>query len=170
MSSKKPCLPARRPNIVILLPSFPHDLSSCLHGLKDTADYKVYSLKHPFSEDTSFPDPNVDSLGIFGVSKDLLEGFITKYTPNVTWIHSFSAGVDTIMCDTLRARDDILVTNAKGAFSESLAEFALFGMMYFAKKLPLTLGPFLNPFFLMIISSSFFLLLSLHSTFAHTML
>jgi phosphoglycerate dehydrogenase-like enzyme len=33
-----------------------------------------------------------------------------------------------------------LLTNAKGAFSESLAEFALFGIMYFAKRLPHTLS------------------------------
>jgi phosphoglycerate dehydrogenase-like enzyme len=51
------------------------------------------------------------------------------------WIHSMSAGVEQILFPEL-VNSDIPLTNARGVFKRSLAEFALLGMLYFAKSVP----------------------------------
>lgn len=53
----------------------------------------------------------------------------------IRWIHSTMAGVDWVLNDILK-KSDIILTNAKGAFSYSLAEYILFGILYFQKKTP----------------------------------
>ncbi len=50
------------------------------------------------------------------------------------WLHSLSAGVDHLSATRLRG-SGIPVTNAKGAFSKSLGEYAVAGMLFFAKDL-----------------------------------
>ena len=45
------------------------------------------------------------------------------------------AGIDAITKEpTFRDADHITLTNAKGAYSESLAEFILLGVLYHTKK------------------------------------
>lgn len=51
----------------------------------------------------------------------------------IQWIHSFSSGVEAYMTAEL-ATSPILMTNAKGLFSNTLAEFALTAMLHFAKR------------------------------------
>lgn len=53
----------------------------------------------------------------------------------VKWVHSKSAGVENILFPELVERD-IILTNSQGVYARSLAEFALTGMLYFAKDLP----------------------------------
>ncbi|GBG33341.1 D-3-phosphoglycerate dehydrogenase [Hondaea fermentalgiana] len=59
---------------------------------------------------------------------------------NVKWIHSFSAGVDhmaDLLAGTLsKSRTDIAVSNGRGAFSSSLAEYIILGCLHFNKKVP----------------------------------
>jgi phosphoglycerate dehydrogenase-like enzyme len=50
------------------------------------------------------------------------------------WVHSLSAGVDNMLFPEL-IDSPVPVTNAKGVFKESLAEFAIAGILYFAKDL-----------------------------------
>jgi len=67
------------------------------------------------------------------------------------WIHTFSTGVDALMpllhqSEALRSRimmtssgspeNFIPITNARGASSENLAEFAIASMLYFNKSIP----------------------------------
>lgn len=59
--------------------------------------------------------------------------------PSIEWIHCRSAGIDFIVSDdfsSITSKNNIQVTNAKGQFSSSLAEYALFAFGYFAKDLP----------------------------------
>jgi len=59
--------------------------------------------------------------------------------PSIEWIHCRSAGIDFVESKEfteLTAAKDIYVSNAKGQFSSTLAEFALMGCSYFAKDLP----------------------------------
>ena len=59
--------------------------------------------------------------------------------PSIEWIHCRSAGIDFIVSDEfseLATKRKLQVTNAKGQFSSSLAEYALFAFGYFAKDLP----------------------------------
>ena len=55
--------------------------------------------------------------------------------PSIEWVHTRSAGIDFIASDGLAAAE-VLVTNAKGMFSSTLAEFTMMAISYFAKDLP----------------------------------
>ncbi|CAE7591423.1 serA [Symbiodinium necroappetens] len=54
------------------------------------------------------------------------------------WIHSLAAGVDTLVpvLNSLPGGSEIPLTNAKGAFSRSLAEYSLAAMLHFNKQIP----------------------------------
>jgi len=53
--------------------------------------------------------------------------------PNLRWVHSLSAGVENSLFPELVA-SPVPLTNARGAFSRSLAEFVICGALYFDKK------------------------------------
>jgi phosphoglycerate dehydrogenase-like enzyme len=55
--------------------------------------------------------------------------------PSIEWVHVRSAGIDFIVSDEL-SQLPVTVTNAKGQFSSSLAEYAMMACSYFAKDLP----------------------------------
>lgn len=50
------------------------------------------------------------------------------------WVHSLSAGVEAVLSPEFIA-SDIPLTNARGVFKESLAEFGIAAMLFFAKNL-----------------------------------
>jgi phosphoglycerate dehydrogenase-like enzyme len=52
--------------------------------------------------------------------------------PNVKWVHSRSAGLDSALFPEL-IESDVTLTNGRGVFSASLGEFALAAILYFAK-------------------------------------
>ncbi len=52
--------------------------------------------------------------------------------PGVRWVHSRSAGLDSVLFSEL-VDSPISVTNGSGVFSQSLGEFALAAILYFAK-------------------------------------
>ncbi len=52
--------------------------------------------------------------------------------PKVRWVHSRSAGLDTVLFPAL-AESAVPLTNGRGVFSQSLGEFALGAILYFAK-------------------------------------
>lgn len=54
--------------------------------------------------------------------------------PKVRWVHSRSAGLDTVLFPELVA-SPVPLTNGRGVFSQSLGEFALAAILYFAKDL-----------------------------------
>jgi hypothetical protein len=66
--------------------------------------------------------------------------------PSISWIHVRSAGIDFVVTDELiricternntTGTPTLKVTNAKGQFSSSLAEYALGACSYFAKDFP----------------------------------
>ena len=51
---------------------------------------------------------------------------------DVRWVHSRSAGLDSLLFPELVA-SDVPLTNGSGVFSQSLGEFALGAILYFAK-------------------------------------
>ena len=53
--------------------------------------------------------------------------------PNVRWVHSLSVGVDNSLFPEL-VSSPVPLTNSRGVFSNSLAEFTLGGCLFFAKK------------------------------------
>jgi phosphoglycerate dehydrogenase-like enzyme len=55
--------------------------------------------------------------------------------PSIEWVHARSAGIDFITSPTLSSTH-ATVTNAKGTFSSTLAEYTLMACSYFAKNIP----------------------------------
>jgi phosphoglycerate dehydrogenase-like enzyme len=55
-------------------------------------------------------------------------------SPRLRWVHSRAAGLDKVLFPELVA-SDVPVTNGTGVFSQSLGEFALAMILYFAKDL-----------------------------------
>lgn len=60
---------------------------------------------------------------------------LLRDSPRLKWIHSRSAGLDSLMFPAL-AESPVPLTNGKGVFSQSLGEFVLLGALYFAKDIP----------------------------------
>ena len=57
--------------------------------------------------------------------------------PSIEWVHTRSAGIDFVASEDLaQLSDRIQMTNAKGSFSSTLAEYTLMACAYFAKDLP----------------------------------
>jgi hypothetical protein len=61
---------------------------------------------------------------------------VLRHFPSIRWVHVRSAGIDFVESEEFAAMDHLVVTNAKGQFSSSLAEYALMACSYFAKDLP----------------------------------
>ena len=57
---------------------------------------------------------------------------VWSHTRKVKWVHSLSAGVERVLIPAFR-ESPVPLTNARGVFKRSLAEFALLGMLYFSK-------------------------------------
>lgn len=64
-------------------------------------------------------------------SRELLQS-VYKMAPNVKWVHSRAAGLDTFLFPEL-VESDVPLTNGSGVFSDSLGEFVLAAILYFAK-------------------------------------
>lgn len=55
--------------------------------------------------------------------------------PSIQWVHVRSAGIDFVVSEEL-SELNVPITNAKGQFSSSLAEYTMMACSYFAKDLP----------------------------------
>ncbi len=60
---------------------------------------------------------------------------IMEQAPRLEWIHAMYAGLDRSLFPEL-VDSPIPLTNGSGVFSQSLGEFILLGMLYFAKDIP----------------------------------
>jgi phosphoglycerate dehydrogenase-like enzyme len=64
-------------------------------------------------------------------SRDLLRAAFVG-APNLRWVHSRAAGLDNALFPEL-VESAVTLTNGSGVFSQSLGEFALAAILYFAK-------------------------------------
>src|SRR6516165_11121819 len=55
--------------------------------------------------------------------------------PQIRWIHSKWAGLDSLLFPEL-VESPVPLTNGSGVFSQSLGEFVILGVLYFAKNVP----------------------------------
>lgn len=60
---------------------------------------------------------------------------VMETAPKLEWIHAMYAGLDRSLFPELVA-SPIPLTNGSGVFSQSLGEFVMLGMLYFAKDVP----------------------------------
>jgi len=77
--------------------------------------------------------PDADIIFNWSGSGDLLRD-VFRLCPRVRWVHTRSAGLDGLLFPEL-VESAAALTNASGVFSESLGEFALAGILFFAKDL-----------------------------------
>jgi phosphoglycerate dehydrogenase-like enzyme len=64
-------------------------------------------------------------------TRDLLRE-VLRVAPRVRWVHSRSAGLDSVLFPEL-TESPALLTNGRGVFSQSLGEFAIGAVLFFAK-------------------------------------
>jgi len=62
-------------------------------------------------------------------------GKILETAPKLEWIHAMYAGLDRSLFPEL-VESPIPLTNGSGVFSQSLGEFVMLGILYFAKDVP----------------------------------
>lgn len=67
------------------------------------------------------------------VLRELVRG---GHLPKLRWMHGFYAGVDAIASFAKEDIPDIPLSNGRGAFSSSLAEYALTAALHFNKQIP----------------------------------
>jgi phosphoglycerate dehydrogenase-like enzyme len=77
--------------------------------------------------------PSADVILNWTGSRELLRQ-VWQMSPQVRWIHSRSAGLDELLFPEL-AGSPVVLTNARGVFSEILGEFAIAAVLFFAKGL-----------------------------------
>jgi phosphoglycerate dehydrogenase-like enzyme len=78
--------------------------------------------------------PPPDAIFVCSVGRKLLEPLWPK-ARGARWVHARFAGVEKLLFPAL-VSSDVVLTNGKGSFSGSLAEFALTAILFFAKDLP----------------------------------
>jgi phosphoglycerate dehydrogenase-like enzyme len=75
--------------------------------------------------------PKPDALLVCSMGRRTLEP-VLALAPDLAWIHSRSAGIDAVLYPAL-AGSSITMTNGRGVFSRSLAEWVIGALLYFAK-------------------------------------
>lgn len=75
--------------------------------------------------------PAADALFVWFGRRRLLEQ-VFAVAERVRWVHSFAAGLDNLLFPAL-VGSPVLLTNARGVFSQSLGEFAVAAALFFAK-------------------------------------
>jgi len=77
-------------------------------------------------------------LGAFAGGDPSVVEALWTHCPGVRWVHSLAAGVDSLVpvLRRLPRMEGVAVTNARGAFSSSLAEYSLAAMLHFNKRVP----------------------------------
>jgi phosphoglycerate dehydrogenase-like enzyme len=75
--------------------------------------------------------PPADAIFVCSMGRELLRSVLPK-APNARWVHSRSAGIEGIVFRGL-VESGVTVTNGRGVFSPSLAEWVIGAVLYFAK-------------------------------------
>jgi phosphoglycerate dehydrogenase-like enzyme len=78
--------------------------------------------------------PPPDAILVCSMGRAALEA-VWALAPGPRWIHSRAAGLDTLLFPAL-VDSDVALTNGRGVFSLSLAEFVIGALLYFARDFP----------------------------------
>src|SRR6202451_4619298 len=117
-----------KPNLLVILPPGHYVLRN-IEPLREVANVHV--------------GVDQDTLARFAPEADVIlySGFVggVKFEPiwslakRVKWVHSLSAGVESALIPEF-VNSPVPLTNARGVFAPSLAEFVVLGMLYFLKR------------------------------------
>ncbi len=117
-----------KPNLLVICPP-DHYLLRNLDPIRASADISVEN--DPSALEKHAPEAEVILYSGF-VGKAPPFEQIWRHTRKLKWIHSLAAGVDKLLFPEL-IESPVVITNARGVFKRSLAEFAITGMLYFYK-------------------------------------
>lgn len=118
---------ARQSPTVTVLTATGENTPPGLEALHEQADVFLASDESDLNQHL----PNTDVLLVTDFRTEALEAAWHK-AEQLQWIHAASAGVDALMFPAL-SRSDIPMTNARGIFDQSIAEYVLGVILMFAK-------------------------------------
>ena len=98
-----------------------------LRELADTAEITIGDAAHAFQNSAADAEILFNWSGSLALIRDVF-----RMCPRLRWLHSRSVGLERVLFPELVA-SDVTLTNGKGVFSQSLGEFALAAILYFAK-------------------------------------
>jgi phosphoglycerate dehydrogenase-like enzyme len=78
--------------------------------------------------------PPPDAILVCSLGRAALEP-VWALAPSTPWIHTRAAGLDSLLFPALSA-SRVVLTNGRGVFSRSLAEFVIGALLYFARDFP----------------------------------
>jgi phosphoglycerate dehydrogenase-like enzyme len=95
----------------------------------------LQDIRDSYFKDKSFDPDSVNAVFVSHPNaRDPLAQLLQE-CPRVEWVHTRSAGIDFVTSQALSEFTGV-VTNAKGQFSSTLAEYTMLAIGYFAKDLP----------------------------------
>ena len=118
-----------KPNLLVLSPPDHYALRN-LEPIKDAAHIFI-SNEEKASKEFARTAQIILYSGLTGKTVNFPEVFAAA--EQLKWIHSLSAGVEKLMFPAL-IESALPLTNARGVFKRSLAEFAVLGILYFTKR------------------------------------
>jgi phosphoglycerate dehydrogenase-like enzyme len=118
-----------KPNLLVLSPPDHYALRN-LEPIKDAAHILVTNDDAAAKEFAPTADIILFS-GMTGKTVHFPEVFAA--TAQLKWMHSLSAGVEKLLFPAF-IESPVPLTNARGVFKRSLAEFVVLGMLYFSKR------------------------------------
>ena len=88
--------------------------------------------------------PHLDMLCCLPSEAPYISTILEKY-PNIKWVHSLFAGVDKFLqVKQIKEDSSIILTNARGAYSDALAEYTIMALLYFNYHVPIYFDGFTN--------------------------
>ena len=117
-----------KPNLLVLSPPDHYALRN-LEPIKDAANIFITNDDAAAKEFARTADIILYS-GMTGKAVQFPE--VVAATGQLKWVHSLSAGVEKLLFPAF-AESPVPLTNARGVFKRSLAEFVILGMLYFTK-------------------------------------
>jgi phosphoglycerate dehydrogenase-like enzyme len=115
------------PHVVLVTASSIEPELALLEPLKANSTILIGDSPQAFDHEVA----EADAILHWSGSKALLRDLFLR-SPRLRWIHSRSAGLDSLLFPEL-VESPVPLTNGSGVFSASLAEFALGAILYFAK-------------------------------------
>jgi phosphoglycerate dehydrogenase-like enzyme len=118
-----------KPNLLVICP-VGHYALRYLDALADAANIDIGETVE-FAREHG---PAADVLLYSGLGGHIVPfAEVWQYTPSVKWVHSLSAGVEKFMVPAF-IESPVPLTNARGVYKRSLAEFAILGILFFYKR------------------------------------
>ena len=125
---------ARRPVVAVVAPS---DSPALKYVPEDKAEFIIADNLEAMQAHPSFGNAEALLWIPPGPPPLLTELWQGGHLPNCRWVHGFYAGVDAIGAFAQElAETDVPLTNGRGAFSSSLAEYAMAAALHFNKQVP----------------------------------